>query len=336
MESSSPLELLISPIRNVFYYHKKKLAFFILALLLFTVVLFPYSDLTSFSKEKINHAIKPSGSSVDYSNIGFNLIPFGVQTTDFELSSRSLKTPLKLKSITLRPNLLSFAKLQPGGTAVLDGLFAGLASLSFSLNGKTAEQTQKFNLDADVKNISLPEIIAFQKLPYKIKGNLNGNMFASGEESFRVQPKGEFKFNLRNVILPEVISIPNFGDLTLPKKVVWQNSNLFGKFEKGKITIQEGTLGTKTAPMNGRYKGYLNCSFHKSGQSCTDYSFKVEIELSAEFQRSLLAGLKSFMNPRNVNIISLPQGGSKYLFSVQGNAAQRFRAPKISSLTSFD
>ncbi|MGH1469078.1 MAG: type II secretion system protein GspN [Bdellovibrionales bacterium] len=340
METSDLLNLITSPFKSLFLYHKKKLAFFLFAVLLFLLALFPYSDLTSFSKEKINQTMKSSGGSVDYSKINLNLLPFGIKTTDFEFLSRSLKKPLKVQSITLRPNILSLFKLQPGGTAVLNGLFSGSADFSFALNGKTEEKTQKFNLSSDLRNISIADLISFQNLPYKLTGSLNGDLFAEGEDSFRVQPKGEFKFNMRKVVIPSTISIPNVGDIPLPKKVTWQNSNLFGKIEKGKVTITEGTLGTKSAPINGRYKGFIKCSLNKSGtkvsQSCTDYDIRVELELNAEFQKKLAADLKPLINPRNVNIVSLPQGGAKYLFSVQGNASQRFRAPRFSSINVFE
>lgn len=316
------------------------MAFFLLAIIFFLAVLFPYSDLTSYSKELANQGLKSSGGSVDYSKINLNLVPFGIQTTDFELQNRSLKKPLQVKSITLRPNILSLLKLSPGGTAVLDGLFGGSTELSAMLNGKTEEKTQKFSISSNLKNISIAELVSFQNLPYKLTGHLNGDLAVEGEDSFRVQPKGEFKFNMQKVVIPSTISIPNVGDIPLPKKVVWQNSNLFGKMEKGKITITEGTLGTKSAPINGRYKGFIKCSINKSGprvsQTCTDYDLRVELEFNAEFQRKLAADLKPLLSPRNVNIVSLPQGGAKYLFSVQGNAAQRFRPPRFSSINSFE
>lgn len=280
------------------------------------------------------------GSSVDYSRISFNFMPFGIQTSDFAFTSKTLKSPLKIQTITVRPSLLSLMRFSPGGSAVLDGLFSGTASLTAGLNGKTDENTQKFFGDLSLRGVSIADIIEFQNLPYKLKGLLSGDLNVSGEDSFRQQPEGDFKFNMKNVVIPSTLSIPNLGDIPLPSKVVWSNSNLFGKIEKGKITIKDGTLGTKTAPINGRYKGSFNCSFSKSPAgvkpSCTDYSLKVELELNAEFQRKLAADLKPLINPRNVNIVTLPQGGAKYLFSVQGNAARRFRPPRFSSIKSFD
>lgn len=339
MSVTDLLELLIKPFKAVFFFHKKKLLFFVFMLILFFLFLFPYSDLTSFSQDTINKEIKSSGSRVNYSKINFNLSPFGVQTNDFEYLSPALKKPLKIKSITLRPQILSLLKLKPGGSLVLDDLFGGEADLSFGLNGKTQEKTNKFNFSAHLEGLSLAKVLSFLELPYKISGAAFGNLNAEGEDSFRIQPEGKFKFNFEKITIPNEIPLP-FGTLELPKKILWKNSNLFGKFEKGRLSITEGTLGTKEAPVNGRFKGFLNCSILKSGArmspQCTDYNIKVELELDANFQKNVAESLSAFLGERQVNKIKLPQGGAKYLFSVQGNAARRSSPPRFLRLSNFD
>lgn len=316
------------------------MVFLMFSVLFFLIVLFPYSDLTSFSKEKINQNIKSSGSSVDYSKISLNLFPFGVQTSDIEINSRSLNSILKAGSITLRPDFLSLIQFKLGGTAVLSNLFSGNADISAALDGKTEENTQKFSARAALDKLSLEEIAAFQRLPLKLKGFLSGDLFIKGEESFRTQPEGNFKLNMSNVVIPSAIPIPKMGDFPLPKKIKWENSNLFGKIEKGKVTVTKGTLGTKKAPVNGRYKGYINCSTSKSGTKmsnvCTNYDFKIELELDAEFQREVASSLQAFIKPDQVKITKLPQGGARYTFSVQGDASNSRRAPRVRSLSSFE
>jgi len=330
---------IIEPLKQVFFFHKKKALFFILALLIFLLILFPYSDLTSFSQEKINQNIKASGGQVSYSEINFNLSPFGIKTNDFTYRARSMKSPLKVESITLRPNVLSFLKLQPGATIVLEDVFKGDAKISVGLSGKTNEQTNKFNISADLEKISLQEIISYLGKRFKIDGLLYGEFSASGEDSFRMQPEGEFKFNLQNVVIPKELSLPAMV-LELPEAIRWTNSNIFGKIEKGRINITNGTLGTKEAPVNGRFKGFINCTFTKSGnnvnQQCTDYSLKVELELDSNFQKNFADGMSSFLDPKNVNKVAVPGGGAKYLFSIQGNAAQSFRPPRFQRLSVFE
>ena len=339
MSGSELVQLLMKPFKILFFFHKKKLVFFIFTLAAFLLLLFPYSYLTSFSQEKINKEIKSSGSRVNYSKINFNISPFGVNTKDFEYSTPSLKKPLKIKSITLRPHLFSLLKLQPGGSLVIEDLFKGSADLSFGLNGKTNEKTNKFILSGDLSKVSIAEVLSFLDLPYKITGKAVGSFNAKGEDSFRKQPDGKFKFNFEKVTIPNEIPLP-FGTLELPKKIVWSNSNLFGKIEKGRVSITEGTLGTKQAPVNGRFKGFINCSILKSGnrvsQQCTDYNIKVELELDSNFQKNVAENLSSFLGSRQVNIVKLPQGGAKYLFSVQGNAARRFSPPRFLRLSNFE
>ncbi len=336
MDSSELVSKITDPVKNIFYYHKKKVLFFIFTVALFLVVLFPYSDLTSFSKDEINKNLKSTGLSADFSKISLNLYPFGVQTTDLEVGSRTFKKPLSAGSVTLRPNLISLMQFKLGGTALFSDLFSGDAKLSLTLDGKTDEDTQKFKINLETEGLSLEEIASFQNLPLKLKGLIGGNLEMSGEESFRTQPQGTFRFNLKNAVIPDSIPIPNFGDFPLPKKIIWENSNLFGKIEKGKIQITNGTLGTKKAPLNGRYRGFINCSFSKSKMACTNYDFKVELELNAEFERKLASQFKTFFTKDMVNIQKLPQGGAKYSFTVQGDASNRRRPPRVRRLSSFD
>lgn len=339
MSLSDLIGYILEPLKQIFFFHKKKALFFIFALLIFLLFLFPYSDLTSFSQDKINQSIKASGGQVSYSEINFNLSPFGIKTNDFTYRSRAMKSPLKVDSITVRPNIISLLKFQPGGSVVLGNFFGGEAKVNLGLNGKTNEKTNKFSLSAELEKISLQEIISFFGKSFKVEGGLFGELDANGEDSFRMQPEGEFKFNLQNVIIPNEIPSP-MGVLELPDKIKWTNSNIFGKFEKGRISITNGTLGTKEAPVNGRFKGFINCTFTKSGnnvnQQCTDYSIKVELELDANFQKNVADGMSSFLDPKNVNKIAVPGGGAKYLFNIQGNAAQSFRPPRFQRLSNFE
>ena len=330
---------IITPFREIFFFHKKKALFFTLATVFFALLLFPYSDLTSFSQDQVNKNLKSFGGEVSYSEISLNLSPFGIKTNDFSFKTRTLKSPLKVGSITARPNLMSLLKLQPGGSIVLEKIFGGEANIGFGLGGKTNEKTNKFNFSADLEKIALQEILSFLGKPLKIEGVLVGSLQGDGEDSFRMQPKGDFKFNLENVVIPSEIPSP-FGVMELPKKIKWNNSNIFGNFEKGRVVITNGTLGTKQAPVNGRFKGSINCNFTKTGnnikQQCTDYNFKIELELDSNFQKNVADGLSSFLEPKMVNKTKLPGGGAKYLFSVQGNAMRTRRPPRFSRLNSFE
>jgi len=339
MTLSDLIGYLLYPFKQIFFFHKKKALFFILALLLFGLFLFPYSDLSSYSQDKINQNLKSSGGQVTFSEINFNLSPFGIKTSDVVYKSKSLKTPLKVEGITLRPDLLALMRFKPGGSLKLEDLFGGEASLNLSLDGKTNEKTNKFKMSADVEELSIRQILSFLGKSIRVEGAVFGELFGSGEDSFRQQPEGEFKFNLQNVAVPKEISTP-IGVVELPKKINWKNSNLFGKFEKGRVSVTNGTLGTKEAPVNGRFKGFINCVFTKSGAQvsprCTDYNFKVELELNANFQKNVADDLSSFLDPKNVNKTKLPGGGAKYLFSIQGNAATSYRPPKFYRLSNFE
>lgn len=339
MDSLSGLaSLIIYPFKNIFLYHKKKLVFFTLCLLLFLVTLFPFSDLTYFSQQKINQSLGPRGGQVSFSKIFFNFIPLGVKTSDFVFSSPQLKNNLEIKDVVLKPNIFSLLKFQPGGSLNLEGFFNGDLDADLSLTGKTNEGKRKFSFGLELSRIALEELLKFQNIALPINGSLHGRLNAAGEESFRQQPKGNFKFNLKNVVIPAELSLP-IGTIPLPSPIRWENSNIFADFQDGRILFKDGTLGTKEAPVNGRYKGYLTCLFSKSGNnvnaSCSDYDLQIELEVNRDFQRSFAQDLSALIKPSQVNQVSLSGGGMKYLFGIKGNAANRFSTPRLYSLSSF-
>lgn len=338
MGSSSLVSLILSPIKNVFNYHKKKLLFFILSLLILLVVLFPFSDLTIFSQQKINELLSRSGSRVSYSNINFNFLPFGIRTTDFSFSSPSIKQEININSVVARPNLLSFLKMQPGGSIILNDFLGGDIQINASLAGKTEENTRLFNLEAELFKVSVLELLKAAGQNFPIKGDAFGDLFVKIEESFRQQPEGEFKLNLKNVEVPKELSLPMFN-LEFPEKILWSNTNISGEFKSGRIDIKESTIGTKSAPINGRIKGYVSCPATKSPMgvklACATYDIKVELELNREFRQSLESVLGFVLTSDKANIKSLPGGGISYLFSVQGNAQQRYAPPRVFKLSNF-
>ena len=331
---SDLLQLIIAPIKSVLFYHKKKLFFFLFTLALMFVFLFPYSDLTFYAQNKINSLIKASDSQISFSELNFSFVPFGMKTKDVELSLKN-NSPLEIEQILISPNLISLLKFQPGGGITAKGLFKGGLSLQLGLIGTNQENQKEFNVSLNLNRIDLLEFFNYFKLPTKLSGRVNGNLEFEGEESFREQPEGKFSFTFNSVELPQEISTP-IGAFSLPKKIKWSNSNLIGDLSNGRINIVTGTLGTKTSPINGRYKGQLTCPITRIGSgitaNCNRYDLKVELELDSDFENKLAKNFSAILNPSQINKINTASGGARYLFSVSGG---RFGAPNLKSLKSF-
>ena len=331
---SDILNLIIVPIKSILFYHKKKLFFFIFMILMMFVFLFPYSDLTFFAQNKINGVMKNFGSQVSFSELDFSFAPFGMKTEEVKLSMAN-KPPLEVDQLFVSPSLLSLLKFQPGGNVTAEGLFKGLLSLQVALQGTNEENQKEFSLALNLSRIDLFELFNYFQIPTKLTGRAQGRLEAEGEESFRKQPEGEFSFTFNSVEIPQELSTP-IGTISLPKKVKWSNSNLIGSIANGRINIQNGTLGTKTAPINGRYKGQLECPVTRTGSgvraNCKKYDLKVELELDRDFENKLAKGFSSMINPSEINKTSTASGGARYLFSVSGG---RFGAPTLRSLKTF-
>ena len=331
---SDIIQLIIAPIKAVLFYHKKKLLFFIFMLTLMLILLFPYSDLTFFAQNKINNLVKGSGSQISFSKLNFNFAPFGMKTENVRFSLAN-KSPVEIKHLFISPSLMSLLKFQPGGSLTAEGLFKGKLSLQIDLLGKNQENQKEFSMSLDLKRIDLSELFSYLQLPIKLTGQARGRLKAEGEESFRKQPQGEFSLTFNTVELPQEISTP-IGTFALPKKVKWDNSNLIGNISDGKVNIETGTLGTKTSPINGRYKGQLNCPIIRIGSTiranCNRYDMKIELELDRDFENKLAKGFSSMINPRQINKINTASGGARYLFSISGG---QFGTPSLKRLKSF-
>ena len=331
---SDILQLLLIPIKSVLFYHKKKLFFFILAFALMLVVLFPYSDLTFFAQSKVNSALRGTGSQVSFSELNFNFAPFGMKTEDVRVSL-ARRSPIEIKNLFISPSLMSLLRFKPGGSVKAQGLFNGDLAIQLGLLGTNDENQKEFNLSLDLNNIDLSELVNYLELPAKITGRAGGTLDAEGEESFRKQPEGDFSFTFNKVELPLEIPTP-IGNLALPKKVKWSNSNLIGKISNGRVNIENGTLGTKTSPINGRYRGNLDCPIIRAGTNvsanCTRYDIKVELELDSDFENKLAKDFSFILNPNQINKITTPNGGARYLFSVSGRTKG---TPVLRSLKSF-
>jgi len=331
---SDIVTLLIAPIKSVLFFHKKKLLFFIIATFLLLIFLFPYSDLTFFAQNKINSAIKSSGSQVTFSELNFNFAPFGMRTEKVKLSFAN-KAPIEVNELFISPSILSLLRLQPGGNVSAEGIFNGDINFEARQKGKNEENQRLFDAFLNLDKIDLGALLEYFNSPVRLTGKARGELNAEGEESFRKQPTGDFSFTFSSVEVPTEINTP-IGPIALPKKIKWSNSSLKGEIDKGRINIKNGTLGTKTSPVNGRYKGILDCPITRRGTniqaSCNKYDIKVELELDKDFENKLAKGFSSLINPREINKKSTPTGGAKYLFSISGG---KFGNPTLRSLNKF-
>ena len=331
---SDILQLILIPIKSVLFHHKKKVLFFTVTTFLMLVVLFPYSDLSFFAQNKINGLIRNTGSHVSFSDLNFSFLPIGMKTKELNLSLQG-KNPIKVDEFTVSPSFFSLLKLQPGGSLQAEGIFGGMIDLSVGFSGTNDEDQKEFDLDLDISRIALVQIFNFLDFPVKLNGLAKGNLNAEGEESFRKQPEGDFNFGFKDVMVPQELNTP-VGPISLPKKIKWSNSILKGNFENGRIVIENGTLGTKSSPVNGRYKGQLDCPVTRSPAglktACKRYDIKVELELDRDFETKLAKNFSLMINPKEINKQLTPNGGARYLFTVSGGA---FKRPSLKSLKSF-
>lgn len=342
MDSLSDIlrKFILDPLVYLVSNHKKKMLFFVLLTGLWLVLLFPKSDTKNYIENQASSATK---GSVDLELESLSISPFPTGVKLFSPKIRvsqfpMIKKPITADSIIIAPKMSSLLAFKLGLTAYLKNLLGGDGSLSFTLLGKNNENSNMFKINGDLEELDIQKLVELLGNDLKIPGLAQLDFMVEGEDSFRKQPTGDFKAKLVNLKLPNPLETP-IGPFELPKQIEWKNSNIFGTLENGKINIKEGTLGTKTSEVNGRFKGSVGLSLNKIGPQLKvqygRYDLLVELELSRAFEKQL-GGAISSMIPR-VNKKNNPNG-TRYLFRINGKVPGRGYSPPPSfmPLSSFD
>ncbi len=329
---------ILDPISFVLKTQKKKLLFFILFVGIWLVVLFPKSDTKNFLEQKVSSATKGK-VNLELEKLSLTPLPLGVKMVSPSITFNGSK-PLKASSITVSPKMSSLLAFKLGATVYLKNFLGGDGNISATLLGKNKEKNNKFSSSGSIENLLVQEILKTIGKDLNIPGKLELEYKITGEDSFRKQPTGDFKARALNIKLPNPLPLnAQMGALDLPKDVVWKNSNFFGKLENGKINITEGTLGTKSSEVNGRFKGTIDVSFRKLGSNISvstgNYNLSVELELSKAFEKEFSTVISQGIPQANKKMTG---SGSKYLFRVSGRAPNRGYAPppRFSSLSTFN
>lgn len=261
--------------------HKWKIVSTAFLVLIFTIMLFPFSDLNDLVSNQVSK-ITNNNVFVEFENMHVNPV-----TTTLSFEKIYLETPqisgLSSDELSVSPSLLALITKKPSGTITAKGFLNGDIEIHIKPITPENSQTEKTKLDVTANNISLHEAKQAANINLPIKGQLSLTTQALADLSLTEQPELDMnltilKFEMASTSVP----LQDFGQITLPE-VKLGKIELKGRLSNGKFQIETGKFGTTQDELYGELKGELSISFQNAGGQIIPIigSYNIMIDLKA-------------------------------------------------------
>lgn len=258
------------------------------AFLLFTVLFFPFSDLSDLVTTQV---YKMTGNQVylEFKELGLNVVP----TPGVSLEKVKLETPIlqniKLNSLNIRPSILGLISLKPGVSISGDGFFGGDISLSTKGGDKNEKGELKQQINLELDSIQLQEIASQFKLPVGLEGKASLELGAQIDPIMKEQPEGDIELTAKPFkIKGGNINTGMMGDIVLPA-INLSQASLIGNFKQGKLKIKKIVLGKDSDEVQIKIDGDFSLRVTPFGGrspiSPGPYALNLNISASQEFQQ---------------------------------------------------
>lgn len=329
----SKLSQVLKSFFGIFKYHKLKIfAFFILSFV-FTLILFPFDDLTDFMTSKIaaatNNQVYVQSDSMSLSiNSGL-----GVRLYSVLLQAMSFP-PLHLESIVIAPSITSLLKGAPGAQVHIEDLFKSDLHLSLESGEKTkaGATIQVVNLEAE--GLALQALSKYLKeaglMDFSLQGSLQLLSNFNIDPSFVEPPQAHFDINLANFVFNSYSLNLNGFAVELPTLKL-KKSKAKLKLAENRLQVEELTLGDAQDELQLKLKGDIGLQLAPGGigVQAGAYNFLVDLTVQPIFQKQNGAMFILIDNFKKVQA----NGSLKYTFKA---SAPYIQAPaQMSPLAQF-
>lgn len=253
----------LESIKNIFRFHKSKIALFFGAFLVFAFILFPINDLTDLISntvsEKTNNQV-----FLQFDELGFTLLPkpgMGLKNVYLETA---MAPPLNIESLTIAPSFRSLFAFQKGLSTIAQGFLGGEVSAAWRESGETSKGEAQQKIDVELTNIDLEELLELLESPNKVFGKASGETAATMDPSFSEQPKGQVALKINNFRFP-ASSIPTpMGAFPLPEIKI-SSILLKARLVAGELFVDQLVIGNSKDQINGNIKGKAGLKFSRRG-----------------------------------------------------------------------
>jgi type II secretion system protein N len=306
----------------------RHLAFTLIAMLIFAVVLFPFGDLGDLVTVQVSKNTQ-NRVFVQFDDMSLSVFPSpGVDLNSVHLEVQGLP-PLSIQNLNVTPSLGMLISQKPAGSATAQGLLGGNVKVSAGSGKKSESGNSRERLRLHAEKISLENLKELAHLPVNLKGRLNIDSEAQYMLSMQEQPEVELTLSIDNFELPPSTVNLEMGPVTLPDLKL-QNVELKGRLVGGKLNIEEGKIGKEGDEVRGTLKGGMGLSLQSQGGQFFPvpgaYSFDIDLNVKNSFQsraKLFLMLLDSYKTPS--------PDGSRYALKV--SSMNPMQPPQFSALS---
>ncbi len=293
---------IFSPITALFRFHKLKMLGVVAFVLLFTILFFPYDDLSDLATAKVSQATNNS-VYLQFDTLDLGFVPPGVAMGNVSVETTTLPA-IKAGHLALSPWLSGLVVGKQGGSVDAKGIFGGIVAADFREGEKGKSGARVNNIAVDAKGIKLPELAKFLATGnlafFLLQGVLDLSTQLQIDPAFDTQPSGDVGFKIDNFSLPgqtlRIAMAPGSAPMPLAlPEVKLGNTKMTAKMENGALQIQDLSFGNDST-LAGKVTGTLGVTFHRSPAGVQpivgSYDLRVNLKLPKAFvQANEKAGL---------------------------------------------
>lgn len=279
---------LISWVRSALQWlwgNKLRLALSIASAVIFTILLFPFNDLSDLLSRQISVATRNS-VSVQFGTLDLSFFPqLGAQAEKVSVDS-AFFPGMTIEELTITPSLRGLIAQKPLGHVTAKGLFKGEIDAKLS-SGKTSERGAELHqLDITAKKISLEDLRALGQLPLVLKGRLDAQTSGLIDLTLTEQPEVDLNLKVdRFEMPPSTLAMGDLGELALPEIRI-SAVEMKGRIANGRLYVESLKVGGQPADdLLGMVKGNMTMNF-RGGPTpeLGSYTFDVDLQPSASFR----------------------------------------------------
>ena len=325
----SSLEKILQPLLYVIRHQKKMLALALASALFFSIVFFPYDDLSDLISELI---AKNSQNQVfvQFDQLGIGFLPPSVKMSNVEVDTPLLPT-LKAGALYLAPSIAGFLAFSPGFSATIQDVLKGDLSLSYRGGKKVNNDLRMQKVSLDVSKVDLSELSKYASLPCKLEGPLSMQVDSEVDPSFVEQPDGEYELSSGKLRVNPCVLVLQRLPFPIPN-INLSQIKIRGTIKAGVLAIEEGVLGKAGDTLHGRFKGRLGIRLVRSGSQVipdiSSYEFKLDLNIDKSAEKSLGVYLIPFDSYKTVT-----GAGARYALTLSAPNTQT--PPNASPLGNF-
>lgn len=297
---------------NIFRFHKLKIATAFAAFLFFLGALFPFDDLSDLVTAQVA-AMTQNQIFLQFSDPGLSLFPSpGLQLNDVYVET-PFTPPLKASQLSVSPSLASLLAGKSGVALSASDLLGGDVSVSaYSSTMKESKQpSQKIALDAS--DVDLAQLAQLAGVPIQFKGRIDLDSDAEIDLTWKDQPAVKVSLKGNKVQVPPDMVPTSMGPFPLPD-LAFSVIELEGELKGGKLTIENGRLGSDKDDLNGTIKGLIDLTITNAGGRpvANVGGYDIQLRLNAkdtiEKKLTLLDIICGSTKKKNGNTINYPCG----------------------------